>query len=512
MAVFEAVLVLLVAAVVLSRLAQRLNVPYPAFLALAGAVLALSPFAPGFQLDPRLALALFVAPVLLDAAYDTSPRDLRQNWLSVGSLALFAVALTVGAVAWLAKTLVPDLPWGAAIALGAIVAPPDAAAATAVLNQLSPPHRVVVILGGESLLNDASALLLYRLAVAATLAGGAFHPAAVAPAFLVSVAGSLIAGPVLAKTFMWTTRNLRDAPSSIILQFVGTFGVWLLADRLGMSPILTLVAYGVTIARFAPARTGPQLRIPSYAVWETAVLMLNALAFVIIGLQLRPLLATAPPGELVHWLMFAGAVLGAVIGVRFVWVAIHGLLMTLFRLPRAQTPGIWKSRLVVSWCGMRGIVTLAAALALPVGFPHRALLLFTAFGVAFGTLALQGLTLRPLLRWLDLHDDRPVEREVRVARHALARAALLALEDEASPEAEILRREFEAELEAALDAERGEMRLLLPLQQLRRRTIAPRRQKLLLLRRERLIGDDAFHTLEAELDYAELAASIHAED
>jgi Na+/H+ antiporter len=501
MAVFEAVLVLLVAAVVLSRLAQRLNAPYPAFLALAGAVLALSPFAPGFRLDPALALALFVAPVLLDAAYDTSPRDLARNWLSVGSLALFAVALTVGAVAWLAKTLVPDLPWAAAIALGAIVAPPDAAAATAVLNQLSPPHRVVVILGGESLLNDASAL-----------AGGAFHPAAVAPVFLVSVAGSLVAGPVLAKTFMWTTRNLRDAPSSIILQFVGTFGVWLLADRLGMSPILTLVAYAFTIARFAPARTPAALRIPSYAVWETAVLMLNALAFVLIGLQLRPLLATAPPGELQHWLIFAGATLGAVIGVRFVWTAIHGLLLALFRIGQPQTREIWKARLVVSWCGMRGIVTLAAALALPVGFPHRDLLLFTAFGVALGTLVIQGLTLRPLLIWLNLHDDRPVEREVRVARHALARTALLSLADDKSPEADILRRELEAEQEAALDAERGEYRLVLPLQRLRRRTIPARREKLLLLRRERLIGDDAFHTLEAELDYAELAASIHAEE
>jgi Na+/H+ antiporter len=512
MAVFEAVLVLLLAAVALSRLAQRLNAPYPAFLALAGAVLALSRFAPAFHLDPALALALFVAPVLLDAAYDTSPRDLARNWLSVGSLALFAVALTVGAVAWLAKTLVPDLPWAAAIALGAIVAPPDAAAATAVLNQLSPPHRVVVILGGESLLNDASALLLYRLAVSATLAGGAFDPAAAAPVFLVSVAGSLVAGPVLAKAFMWTTRDLRDAPSSIILQFVGTFGVWLLADRLGMSPILTLVAYAFTIARFAPARTPAALRIPSYAVWETAVLMLNALAFVLIGLQLRPLLATAPPGELRHWLIFAGATLGAVIGVRFVWTAIHGLLLALFRIGQPQTREIWKARLVVSWCGMRGIVTLAAALALPVGFPHRDLLLFTAFGVALGTLVIQGLSLRPLLLWLDLHDDRPVEREVRVARHALARTALQSLEDDASPEADILRRELEAEQEAALDAERGEYRLVLPLQRLRRRTLPARREKLLLLRRERLIGDDAFHTLEAELDYAELAASIHAEE
>jgi Na+/H+ antiporter len=516
MVVFEAVLVLLVIAVVLSMLARKLNVPYPAFLALVGAALALAPIAPPFPLDPTLALALFVAPVLLDAAYDTSVRDLMADWLPVGSMVLFAVGLTTAVVAWIARTLAPDLSWPAAIALGAIVAPPDAAAATAVLRQLNPPHRVVVILEGESLLNDASALLIYRLAVGAAMTHAPFDRSVVAPAFLLSVAGSLIAGPVLAKLMMWLTRDLRDAPSSIVLQFVATFGVWILAERLGMSPILAVVAYGMTISRFAPSRMPAAMRIPSYAVWETAVLVLNAVAFVLIGLQLRPILVTAPPGELPHWLAFAGAALVGVIGMRIAWVQAHGLLIRLLRGRRTPlspelSSAMAKGQTVVSWCGMRGIVTLATAMALPEQFPHRGLLLFTAFGVTLGTLVLQGLTLRPLMLWLDLHDDRPVEREVRVARHALAKAALLAIRDEPGAEAETLRREFEADQAATLEEERGATRVMQPTQLLRRRTLEPRRAKLLQLRKERLIGDNAFHHLEAELDYAELASSIHTE-
>src|ERR687890_64796 len=166
MEVFEVVIALLLAGAALAAVARRIGAPYPALVALAGAALALVPGLPTIELDPELALALFVAPVLVDAAFDASPRDLRANWRSVASLALGAVALTIAVVALVAKLLVPDMPWGTAVALGAIVAPPDAAAATTVLKQLRPPNRLLVILEGESLFNDASALLIYRLAVA----------------------------------------------------------------------------------------------------------------------------------------------------------------------------------------------------------------------------------------------------------------------------------------------------------------------------------------------------------
>src|SRR4051812_6220793 len=196
MSELEQLLGLFVVAVLLAGGARRIGAPYPVSVALGGALLAFVPAAPSFSIPPELALALFVAPVLLDAAYDTSLRDLRDNWVPVTGLVVFAVALTTSAVAVVAHALIPSMPWAAAIALGAIVAPPDAVAATAVLRPLHPPHRLLTVLEGESLLNDASALLIYRLAVGAA-ASGSFSAADVAPTFLLAVAGSLIAGPVL---------------------------------------------------------------------------------------------------------------------------------------------------------------------------------------------------------------------------------------------------------------------------------------------------------------------------
>src|SRR5882672_1465614 len=193
----EQLLVLFVAAVILAAVARRVGAPYPVFLALGGALLGFLPGAPSFTLPPELVLALFVAPVLLDAAYDTSLRDLRDNWAPVTGLVIFAVGFTTAAVAVVAHTLIPAMPWAAAIALGAVVAPPDAVAATAVLRPLRPPHRLLTILEGESLLNDATALLIYRLAVGAVAANG-FSAAAVAPTFFFGVAGSVVVGPALA--------------------------------------------------------------------------------------------------------------------------------------------------------------------------------------------------------------------------------------------------------------------------------------------------------------------------
>src|SRR6185295_12332268 len=198
MVVFELVIGLLFVGAALSIVARRANVPYPALLALAGAALALLPRVPSVVLDPELALTLFVAPVLLDAAFDSSPRDLKQNWRQITGLALLAVGLTVAAVALVAHALVPGLPWAAAIALGAIVAPPDAAAATAVLKQLRLPHRLLVILEGESLFNDASALLIYRFAVAAALTG-TFSGWMAVPLLLTGSVGSVLLGVVLAR-------------------------------------------------------------------------------------------------------------------------------------------------------------------------------------------------------------------------------------------------------------------------------------------------------------------------
>src|SRR5688500_18775242 len=290
----ELLIGLILAATLLAAVARRVGAPYPVFLALGGALLAFVPGAPTFTVLPELALALFVAPILLDAAYDASPRDLRDNWAPVTGLVVVAVGLTTIAVAVVARALIPALPWAPAIALGAVVAPPDAAAATAVLRQLRPPHRLLTILEGESLLNDASALLIYRLAVGAVAANG-FSIAEVAPTFMLAVAGSLVAGPALGWLFLRLIDDVRHVPTAIILQFACTFGVWIVAEWIGLSGVLTMVCYAVTVARTAPGRTPARIRIPSYAVWETVIFVVNILAFIFIGLQIRPILDRLEP-------------------------------------------------------------------------------------------------------------------------------------------------------------------------------------------------------------------------
>ncbi|MET0986062.1 MAG: sodium:proton antiporter [Steroidobacteraceae bacterium] len=510
MELFEWVLVLLVGAVCLTALARRINVPYPSLLALGGVALALLPSAPRFELDPELTLALFVAPVLLDAAFDTSVRDLRANWIPVTCLVLAAVGITTAAVAWTAHALVPDMPWAAAVALGAIVAPPDAAAASAVLKQLRLPHRLLVILEGESLLNDASALLIYRIAVLAVVSGGLDLSTAV-PMSLLALVGSVFAGYLLSRLYVRLTAGVTDVPSSIVLQFVGTFGVWILAEHLHLSAIVTVVVYAITAARDAPRFTPARRRIPSYAVWDLAVFVLNVLAFVLIGLQLRPILGPLDAQERLAYFEVAVIVLGIVVAARFIWVSSYSVVarMKLRWLGPGRWPGTAKptarSALVVSWCGMRGIVTLAAAYALPNGFPYRDLILLTAFCVVVGTLVVQGLTLRPLILALRLQDDGPVDREVHMACERLVRVGLSVLDDDPSQEAKVIRRELESQLadETRVGDESDELGQY---DSLRARIVAAQRDTLLTMRAKGEIGDDAFHQVEAQLDVAELNA------
>jgi CPA1 family monovalent cation:H+ antiporter len=508
----EALIGLVLAAVMLAAAARRVGAPYPVFLAIGGAILAFVPGAPRFIVLPELALAIFVAPILLDAAYDASPRDLRDNWAPVTGLVVFAVGLTTIAVAVVTRALMPAMPWAPAIALGAIVAPPDAAAATAVLRQLRPPHRILTILEGESLLNDASALLIYRLAVGAVAANG-FSIGAVAPAFLFAVAGSVVAGPALGWLFMRLTARVRDVPTAIILQFVSTFGVWIVADRIGLSSVLTMVCYAIAVARTAPERTPARMRIPSYAVWETVVFMLNVLAFIFIGLQIRPILASLDPAARGRYFVVAGAVLLTVIVVRIAWQMSFNAVIRWrdrrfgFHPPRPMLRPTIGSGLVISWAGMRGIVTVAAALALPAAFPFRDVIVLTAFSVVLGTLVLQGLTLGPLLSALDLRDDDPVGHEVGAARDRALRAALVRFDDDRSPVAEAVRQEFIAHLGATdADPEEGEARRFAH-SDIHRRALQAARQAVFAMRASDEIGDDAFHQMEEELDWIEMAGA-----
>jgi len=510
MELFQWILALLVGAVALTALARRINAPYPSLLALGGVALALLPTAPKFALDPELTLVLFVAPVLLDAAFDTSMRDLRANWIPVTSLVIAAVGITTAAVAWTAHALVPDMPWPAAIALGAIVAPPDAAAATAVLKQLRLPHRLLVILEGESLLNDASALMIYRIAVLAVVSGG-LDMETMLPLSLLSIVGSVIAGHLLGSLYLRLAMRVTDVPSSIVLQFAGTFCVWILADHLGLSAIVTVVVYAITLARKAPRVTAARMRIPSYAVWDLVVFVLNVLAFVLIGLQLRPILGPLNMRERFDYFTVAAVVLGIVIVARFVWVFSYAAVARLKR--RWLGPGRWpgaskpsvSASLVVSWCGMRGIVTLAAAYALPIGFPHRDLILLTAFCVVVGTLVAQGLTLRPLIVALQLQDDGSVDEEVKMAYERIVRVGLAQLDGDESQAAQTIRRELESQLAEGGGVHR-EREALGQYGSLRASIVAAQRDTLIEMRANGDIGDDAFHQVEAQLDVAELNA------
>lgn len=521
MEVFEVVLALLLVGAALAAIARRVGAPYPALVALAGAALALIPGLPTVVLDPELALALFVAPVLVDAAFDASPRDLKANWRTVASLALGAVALTIAVVAVVARILVPDMPWAAAIALGAIVSPPDAAAATTVLKQLRPPHRLLVILEGESLFNDASALLVYRLAVGAT-ATGFLSGWTVLPTLLLTTVGSVALALVLSRLTLAVNARITDVATAVIVQFCTTFGVWILAERLHLSGIITMVVFAMAASRRVPEIVPARIRIPSWAVWEVAVFVLNVLAFIIVGLQLKSIAARISGATGLGYVWVAIAVSVAVILARILWVT-GAAAFSRWRCgpgpdgragPRDAVALTARQAVVVGWCGMRGTVTLAAALALPADFPYRDLILVTAFGVVLGTLVLQGLTLRPLLLRLGLEDDGTVDREVHLARIEGLRAAVGAIAERPRTEAaELIRQRYELQLHRASgDGASGTTEEHDPTgaserdadaSAVRAATQAQRR-RLVSLRADGTIGDTAFQRLEEELDWAEL--------
>jgi monovalent cation/hydrogen antiporter len=530
MFVFEIIIALLLAGAGLTALSRRIGTPYPALLALAGAALSLVPGTPTLVLDPELALTLFVAPVLLDAAFDASQRDLRANWRSVAGLALGAVALTVAVVAAVAHLLVPGMPWAVAVALGAIVAPPDAAAATAVLKQLRPPQRLLVILEGESLFNDASALLIYRLALGVALAGAPLSAASALPPLFVVTAGSVTLGYVLARSILALTAQIRDVAIAIVLQFCGAFGVWLLAERLHLSGVLTMVVFAMVTSRRAAALIPARMRVPSYAVWEVAVFVLNVLAFILVGFQLKGILSRIDAPTVVEYAVVGAAVCATTVTARIAWVSVASAVSRwLCRpAPGGGDPGrdavalSPRAAALIGWCGMRGIVTLAAALALPThandgsAFPYRDLILFVAFSVTLGTLVIQGMTLRPLMNVLRLEDDRAVDTEVQLGRGEILRAALAATAERRHEQlAGLLHRRYAVMLqraEAALapSGARGSEALArepgAPNSDAAvvRAALSAERGRLVAMRIDGTIGDTAFQRLEQELDLEEL--------
>lgn len=506
MHLFENILILLVAATLLSMFARRLAIPYPALLALGGVGIALFPMQglPQVDLSPELVLTLFVAPILLDAAHDTSLRDLRYNWRPISSLVLIAVGLTTLAVACITRALIPDMPWPAAIALGALLAPPDAVAAMAVLNQIKPPHRIRTVLEGESLFNDASSLLIYKLAVSTVMAGG-FHVRDAIPPFFLVIFGSVIAGWGLARIARYQINLIKDVPTAVIIQFSLTFGIWILAEHLGLSGVITVVVFGFTISRFSTLSMPAHLRVSSFSIWSSVTFILNVLAFTLIGLQLRPIFEGLDYARSLHMIFLALILLVTVIAIRFIWVMFHTFLHRIIRPGTKDEFSSFATKygLVVSWSGMRGIVTLAAAMALPQGFPHRDVMLIMAFIVVLGTLLIQGLTLGPLLKALRLPKDTTVDLEIRHARTISLKAAMQELEGDTTSAGKRLMQEYRDVLERTSNAQNP---YEIDDNRLRRRAAAAGRRAVFDLLDKGVIGDEAYRQVEEELDWFELSA------
>ena len=508
MDIFENVLLMLVAACLLLQVSRRLALPYPSLLALAGVGLGAMPWAPHIEFDPHLALALFIAPALLDSAFDTSPRELRHNWMPLVSLVLVAVLLTTAVVAW-AGWAFAGLPIAAAITLGAIVAPPDAVAAAAVMQQFRIPRRTLSIINGESLLNDAVALLVFGVAVSA--AGAAHQPIASSlPMLLVAVPGGALVGMLLGKLYLHLVAPLfAGTRSAIIFQFVMTFAAWIVAERLHLSPIISVVAFGMKLGQYAPSRSAPRDRVQSYAVWGAVVFTLNVLAFFLMGLQARGILDRLSGPALTHALQFAGIVLALVIAVRVVWVLFYGAVMRTVKhrlglKPKGISIPSKRIGLLVGWSGMRGLVTMATAFALPADFPGRDLIVLSAFAVVLGTLVIQGFTIGPLIKALKIEPDESQDKEVSLARIAMMDAALSALEAEPGGEADAVRDEYRAARTIAADDREPQARTAHD--RLRATAIRAQRRALDALRESGQIEDDTYHRLEEEMDWAELNA------
>ena len=511
MSLFESTLALLAIAVVLMQWARRLRVPYPALLALAGGCVALLPFAPQIHIEPKLALALFVAPAVMDSAFDIPPRELLRNWLPLVSLAVVLVLLTAAAVA-VAGIQIEHLPVAAALALGGIVAPPDAVAASAMLREFNLPRRMMGVLQGESLLNDAVALLVFGIAVSVAAAPGDpwVH---VVPRLAVAVPGGALFGIAVGALSRLAFARLGETLSFVVVQFLVTYGTWLAADRLELSPIMAVVALAAVAARYAPERTSARSRVNTNAVWSIVVFVLNVLAFLLMGLQARLILTQLQGETLRADLKFAGIVLALVIAVRFVWVMAYGLMLRRFRgFFESRAPGVPvpKARIgvLVSWCGMRGLVTLATAFALPQEFPRRDLIVLSAFTVVIGTLVIQGFTIRPLIALLRIQPDTSVDEEVSATRRGMLDAALADLD--ADREAAEVAALF-AELTAERDASETRSRPVTGYDRARLRAVAAARRFLVERRQRGEIFDDTYHRLEDELDRVELhAASLES--
>src|SRR3984885_13815242 len=470
-------------------------------LAGAGVIVALIPVSPIIPIQPSTFLALFIAAALVDAAYEFPPGATRRFLAPLIAFAVFAVILTAGVVAWIGSSLL-GLPLAAAVVLGAIVAPPDAAAATAVLRNFSIPRRMDAVLKGESLFNDATALLLFGAALA-FLSDGGFR-LGVGLRLGLAVPGGVLLGIVCAYLVRYVTPIVKDTLGGNLLQFVVSYLLWILADHLHLSAVLCVIPFAMAFARATDSTTSDaRMRVQSYAVWSSVVFTLNVFAFLLMGMQARSILARLQPSHLREALGFAVLVVVAVVCTRLVVVIGFNRIEAWWASSKNKpAPVKLGEALFVGWCGMRGFVTIATAFALPESFPQRDTVVLTAFCVVLATLVLQGLTLRPLVTRLKLERNDEAARELASARAAMAEAALASIAGQDGPEAENLRYRFTLKQRTCWQETSGAS--ITRLRELSLRAVEGEREKLEDLRLNDQIGADAYLGLQEQLDWSEL--------
>jgi monovalent cation/hydrogen antiporter len=513
---------LFVSAAGLNALANWLKVPYPIPLVLGGLVLGLVPGIPAIQLDPDLVLLVFLPPLLYSSAFFADLRALRADARVISFQAIGLVLATAATVAVIGHEVI-GLPWAMSFALGAIVSPTDPAAATAIMRRVGAPRRMVNVLEGESLFNDATALVAYKVAVAAAV-GASFSAGDTILEFFRDAAGGIAIGAAVGWVIAEVRKRVTDINTELTISLFSAYGAFVPADQLGVSGVLAVVACGVYLGFRAPEIASPESRMQSDGLWSTLTFLLNAALFILIGLQLPTIidgLNGRPAGEVIG---YAAAVCAAVIAVRFLWnFIVTWIIRTFDRRPSQVARRVgWRSRVVGSWAGMRGAVSLAAALALPLHtdsgapLPGRELIQFITFALILVTVVGQGLTLPLLIRRLGVVEDGTEEEHEELrARLVIARAALERVEELEAEDwtrdgtVERVRRLYEFRQRrfkiraGKIEDEDGLEEGSLAYQRMMHEIYAAQRQALVGLRNDRQISSEVMRRVERELDLEE---------
>ena len=516
MTLLQFALVLLLCAVALGWVARRFNFPYAIALVVGGGALGFIPSMPDFPFEPGIILSVVLPPILYQTATLTSWRDFKANAGTIGFLAIGLVVATMLAVGAALKLLLPDIPWAAALVFGAIVSPPDAVAATAILSRLNIPRRVVNVLEGESLVNDASALVLYKFAVAAVFTG-TFSVGVASAEFAAVSLGGIAIGVLTGRAFVAIHRHLRDIFVEVLTALLVPYFAYVVAEACHASGVLAVVAAGLVRGRHSPLIVSAEMRIVARSVGNMLVFLLNTLVFVLMGMQLSGIVERLR-GYSALELLASGALLSAVaIAVRFAWIYptlyAPGAVRRMLGRRAAEPPEA--EYFIMSWCGMRGIVSLAAALALPVAlgdgtpFPYRDPIIFFTFVIIAVTLVVQGLSLPAMIRRLRVGTDWSLHDEQANARGAMSKAAMAAIDvlakkEQAPPElAGRISAEFaEKVANSGPDAPMSEQEAGLA-QRLRHAALMAERQELIRIWQENQISDDVLHQFEDALDHQE---------